>query len=99
MLLDKIFAAAVSMALLVLIVLRLSGVIRNVERVVGRAGLVFFAGGWLVDILKLIQRPLAIADVSHLSAVAIETIAIAWLSYHEIKTRLFGVPRRSAKPR
>jgi hypothetical protein len=51
MTLDNIFGVAVSVALMFLIVLRLSGVVRDVGRILIHAGPYVIVGGWLVDII------------------------------------------------
>ncbi len=88
MTLEMVFGFAVSLGILVLIVLRLSGVVPDPAKVMIPAAPYVLVAGWLVDIIKLIQHPPALAQVPHLWAVTGETIVVVWLSYHEIKTRL-----------
>jgi hypothetical protein len=92
MVLDKIFAGTVSITLLCFIVLRLSGVIRNVEKALGLTVLFILVGGWLVDIIKLIQQPPPRTDLTDLWSLVIETIAIVLLAYQEIRTRRLRRP-------
>jgi hypothetical protein len=88
MTLDIIFGAAVSIGVLVLIVLRLSSVVPDVEKVLRPAALYVLFGGWLLELAKWIQLPATRTDLGHWWALAANTVAVGSLSYAEIKTRL-----------
>jgi hypothetical protein len=88
MTLDIIFTAAVSIGVLVLIVLRVSGIVPDVEKVMRPTVVFVFLGGWLLDVVKLFQVPALRTDLGHWSVLAINTVVIAVLVYAEIKPRL-----------